>query len=131
VRRSWLAFGWAGLVLASIAVLLIAEPDFGALVVLSVAVFGMLFMAGVQLWQFLLAGAGVGGLGFLLIQSSEYRLQRVMSFLQALQDPFAESVVFGSGYQLAQALIAFGRGDWFGLGLGNSLQKMYFLPEAH
>jgi cell division protein FtsW len=51
--------------------------------------------------------------------------------MQALADPFNESVVYGAGYQLAQALIAFGRGEWFGVGLGNSIQKLYFLPEAH
>jgi cell division protein FtsW len=100
-------------------------------VVLGIAVFAMLFLAGVRLLQFLgVVGLAAAG-GWLLIVSSEYRMQRLMTFLQALKDPFSDDVVFGSGYQLAQALIAFGRGDWFGVGLGNSIQKMYFLPEAH
>lgn len=131
VRNSWKGFVYPALFLAPVAVLLLLEPDFGALVVLMTAVLGMLFLAGVKLWQFLGAGALIGLGGFLLIRSSEYRMQRVASFLQALKDPFSEDVVFGSGYQLAQALIAFGRGEWFGVGLGNSIQKMYFLPEAH
>jgi cell division protein FtsW len=111
--------------------LLLLEPDFGAVVVLAIAVFGMLFLAGVKVYQFVgvvgLAAAGA----WMLVISSDYRMQRLMTFLQALKDPFSEDVVFGSGYQLAQALIAFGRGEWFGVGLGNSIQKMYFLPEAH
>jgi len=131
VRSSWKGFVYPALFLAPVAVLLLLEPDFGALVVLMTAVLGMLFLAGVKLWQFLGAGALLAMGGFLLIRSSEYRMQRLASFLQALKDPFSEDVVFGSGYQLAQALIAFGRGEWFGVGLGNSIQKMYFLPEAH
>jgi cell division protein FtsW len=111
--------------------LLLIEPDFGAVVVLGIAVFGMLFLAGVKLYQFLgVVGLAAGG-AWLLVVGSEYRMQRLMTFLQALKDPFSDDVVFGSGYQLAQALIAFGRGEWFGVGLGNSIQKMYFLPEAH
>jgi cell division protein FtsW len=107
------------------------EPDFGAVVVSCLAVFGMLFLAGVKLYQFILAGVGAGLGAWLLILSSPYRMQRLETFLQALKDPFAEDVVYDAGYQLAQALIAFGRGEWFGVGLGNSIQKMYFLPEAH
>jgi cell division protein FtsW len=131
VRNSFRGFAYPIVFLAPTAFLLLLEPDFGALVVLGIAVFGMLFLAGVKLWQFLGAGLLLGAGAFLLIQSSEYRMQRVISFLQALKDPFSEDVVYGSGYQLAQALIGFGRGEWFGVGLGNSIQKMYFLPEAH
>lgn len=131
VRNSWKGFVYPALYLAPVAVLLLMEPDFGALVVLMTAVLGMLFLAGVKLWQFLGAGSLLALGGFLLVRSSEYRMQRIASFVQALKDPFSEDVVFGSGYQLAQALIAFGRGEWFGVGLGNSIQKMYFLPEAH
>lgn len=131
VRNSIRGFLYPVTFLAPTAILLLLEPDFGALVVLCVAVFGMLFLAGVKLWQFIGAGLLLGGGAALLIGSSEYRMQRVESFLQALKDPFAEDVVFGSGYQLAQALIGFGRGEWAGVGLGNSIQKMYFLPEAH
>jgi len=131
VRNSFRGFVYPVAFLAPTAFLLLLEPDFGAMVVLGIAVFGMLFLAGVKLWQFLGAGVLLGAGAFLLIQSSEYRMQRVVSFLQALKDPFSEDVVYGSGYQLAQALIGFGRGEWFGVGLGNSIQKMYFLPEAH
>jgi cell division protein FtsW len=131
VRKSFRGFVYPVLFLVPAALLLLLEPDFGALVVLCVAVFGMLFLAGVKLWQFVGIAVLLGAAAALLILSSEYRMQRVETFLQALKDPFAEDVVFGSGYQLAQALIGFGRGEWFGVGLGNSIQKMYFLPEAH
>ena len=127
---------WTGFIMPFVFValpifLLLLEPDFGAVVVLMIAVFGMMFLAGVKLYQFallsLLAVAGAAG----LVLSAEYRLARLKSFIAALADPFSEDVVYGSGYQLAQALIGFGRGEWFGVGLGNSIQKMYFLPEAH
>lgn len=131
VRNSAKGFIYPVVFLAVPAALLLLEPDFGALVVLTIAVFGMLFLAGVNLLQFVGAGLLLGGGAVVLIQGSEYRMQRVTSFLQALKDPFSEEVVYGSGYQLAQALIGFGRGEWFGVGLGNSIQKMYFLPEAH
>lgn len=131
VRNSVKGFLYPVAFLAPPALLLLLEPDFGALVVLFIAVFGMLFLAGVQLIQFVGTGVILGAGAVLLIQSSEYRMQRVNTFLQALKDPFSEDVVYGSGYQLAQALIGFGRGEWFGVGLGNSIQKMYFLPEAH
>lgn len=113
------------------AFLLLKEPDFGAVVVLMIAIFGMMFLAGVKVYQFaLLIIMAVGGAAGLIL-SSEYRLTRVKTFITAFSDPFNEDVVYGSGYQLAQALIGFGRGEWFGVGLGNSIQKMYFLPEAH
>ena len=131
VRNSFKGLLYPDMFLAPVAILLLLEPDFGALVVLMTAVLGMLFLAGVKLWQFFGAGGALGFGAYLLITTSEYRTQRLESFLQALKDPFSEDVVFGSGYQLAQALIAFGRGEWFGVGLGNSIQKMYFLPEAH
>lgn len=131
VRNSFRGFLYPVAFLAPTAILLLLEPDFGALVVLCIAVFGMLFLSGVKLWQFLGSGLLLGAGAVLLIQTSEYRMQRVASFLQALKDPFSEDVVYGTGYQLAQALIGFGRGEWFGVGLGNSIQKMYFLPEAH
>ena len=131
VRNSWRGFVYPLIFLALPVLLLLMEPDFGAVVVLSIAVFGMLFLAGVKLYQFILAGAGAGIAGCMLIVSSEYRTRRVELFLQALRDPFSEDIVFDGGYQLAQALIGFGRGEWFGVGLGNSIQKIYFLPAAH
>jgi cell division protein FtsW len=134
--RTFVCSSWKGFVMPLLFVavpifMLLKEPDFGAVVVLMLSVFGMMFLAGVKLYQFVLlilvAGGGAAGLIF----SSSYRIARVKSFLTAMSDPFNEDVVFGSGYQLAQALIAFGRGEWFGVGLGNSIQKLYFLPEAH
>lgn len=131
VRHSFTGFLYPLAFLVLPALLLLMEPDFGALVVLCVAVFGMLFLAGVRLLPFLGSCLLLAGAATWVVMSSEYRVQRVASFLQALKDPFSEDVVYGSGYQLAQALIGFGRGEWFGVGLGNSIQKMYFLPEAH
>jgi cell division protein FtsW len=95
------------------------------------AVMAMLFLAGARFWHFLLSACLVVGAGAGLILTSPYRMRRVEAYLQALKDPFHDDIVFDSGYQLAQALIGFGRGEWFGMGLGNSIQKMYFLPDGH
>ncbi len=113
------------LILGMIVFLLLLEPDFGASVVMAATVMAMLFVAGVRLWQFmLLFVSALGGL-MLIAVMSPYRMQRLITFL----DPWADQ--FNSGYQLTQSLIAFGRGEWFGLGLGNSVQKLFYLPEAH
>jgi cell division protein FtsW len=105
--------------------LLIAEPDLGSAVVILAATVCVLFLAGAKLRYFLLIGVmGIGALT-LLVLVAPYRMQRLVAFL----DPW--SVAFGSGYQLTQALIAFGRGELFGLGLGEGVQKLYYLPEAH
>lgn len=113
------------LVLAVVGALLLKEPDFGAVVVLLCTALGMMYLAGVRLWQFavllLVALAAVAVLAI----SSPYRLARLTSFL----NPWANQ--FDSGYQLTQSLIAFGRGSWMGLGLGESVQKLFYLPEAH
>ena len=105
--------------------LLLREPDFGAFVVITVIAMGILFLGGMN-WKLF---AGLFALllaGFvLLILTSPYRLQRVIGFM----DPWADS--YGSGYQLSHALIAFGRGEWFGVGLGGSVEKLFYLPEAH
>lgn len=105
--------------------LLMVQPDFGTTAVLLATAFGMLFLGGAPLWQFAvlvaIAGAGLGA----LIWMSPYRLERVTSFLNPWEH------VQDSGYQLAQALIAFGRGEWTGVGLGNGIQKQFYLPEAH
>ncbi len=106
-------------------VLILWQPDFGAVVVLSTCVMALFFMAGISLWYVGgLAGLGVLAFGFLAI-SAPYRLERITTFL----NPWADQ--FDSGYQLTQALIAFGRGQWFGLGLGSGVQKLFYLPEAH
>ena len=113
------------IVFACLAVLLLAQPDLGTVVVMLVTLFGMLFIAGAKLTQFIsLLFVGVAAVT-LLILAEPYRMRRMTSFWNPFEDPF------GSGYQLTQSLMAFGRGDWFGQGLGNSIQKLEYLPEAH
>jgi cell division protein FtsW len=112
-------------ILGAISVLLLLEPDFGAATVILATSLGMLFLGGVK-WRhfglaFLVVAAGLAAVAFL----SPYRFQRLTVFLNPWADPFA------SGFQLTQALIAFGRGEWFGVGLGASVQKLFYLPEAH
>lgn len=125
LRASWAGFGKPMIILGTVLILLLLEPDFGSAVVLSGTVLAVLFLAGVPLWRFILTLClSILVLGY-LATSSDYRMQRIMSFM----DPWADQ--FNSGYQLTQALIAFGRGEWFGVGLGNSLQKLFYLPEAH
>jgi len=112
-------------VLVAAAVLLLVEPDFGAAVVLCVTGTAVLFVAGARLRDFLLVcGVGIVGIGLLAV-ISPYRLQRILAFLDPWADPF------NSGFQLTQSLIAVGRGEWFGVGLGSSIQKLFYLPEAH
>lgn len=113
------------LVLAVIGMLLLQEPDLGTVVVMSLTVLAMLFLAGVRFWHFLVTlAAGIGGMVVLTL-ISPYRLGRVTGFLDPWADPF------NSGFQLVQALIAFGRGELFGVGLGASVQKLFYLPAAH
>jgi len=113
------------IVLAVIGMLLLQEPDLGSVVVISFTVFAMLFLGGVRFWHFMaVVGAAVGGMIALTILSP-YRLARVTGFLDPWADPF------NTGFQLTQALIAFGRGELFGVGLGASIQKMFYLPAAH
>ena len=125
VRRSVWGFVKPLFVLGFIAFLLLLEPDFGTSVVVLTTSMGVLFLAGVRVWQFvvLLIPVVLGLLGLAIV--SPYRLQRILSFLDPWQD------AFGKGYQLTQALIAFGRGEWFGVGLGASVQKLHYLPEGH
>jgi cell division protein FtsW len=113
------------IVFSALALLLLGQPDLGTVIVMLVTLFGMLFIGGAKLWQFLaLMVAGIFVV-VLLIVFEPYRMRRVTSFLDPWEDPF------GSGYQLTQSLMAFGRGEWFGRGLGNSIQKLEYLPEAH
>ena len=112
-------------VLVAAAVLLLFEPDFGAAVVLCVTGTAVLFMAGARLRDFMVVcGIGAGAIALLALLSP-YRLQRLIAFLDPWADPY------DSGFQLTQSLIAIGRGEWFGVGLGSSIQKLYYLPEAH
>ena len=113
------------LIIAVFGTLLLLEPDFGTTVVVTATVITMMFLGGVRVAHFLLClGVGVG-LFAVLAMTSSYRLQRIMSFMDPFSDPF------NSGFQLVQALIAIGRGEWFGVGLGNSIQKLFYLPHAH
>lgn len=107
------------------ACLLLMEPDFGAATVLLGTALGMLFLGGVRLRHFFLLFVLVAGVFATLALTSPYRLKRLTGFL----DPWADA--YDSGYQLTQSLIAIGRGEWFGVGLGASVQKLYYLPEAH
>ncbi|MEH6497988.1 MAG: putative lipid II flippase FtsW [Pseudoalteromonas distincta] len=125
VKESLWGFVKPFMVLFPMAGLLIVEPDFGATVVLMGAAIGMLFLGGVGLFRFITLFGSLAAAGGLLILSAPYRLQRLTGFLNPWEDPF------GTGYQLTQALIAFGRGHWLGVGLGNSVQKQFYLPEAH
>jgi cell division protein FtsW len=105
--------------------LLLAEPDFGAAIVLLSTALAMLFVAGARLRDFcLFFGVTVVAMAVLAV-TSPYRLQRLTGFLDPWSDPF------NSGFQLTQSLIAIGRGEWFGVGLGNGVQKLFYLPEAH
>jgi cell division protein FtsW len=105
--------------------LLLREPDFGALVVIALTAFGVLFLGGMNGRHFA-ALVGMLAVGFAgLVLSSPYRMQRIFGYMDPWSDPF------GRGYQLSHALIAFGRGEWLGVGLGASVEKLHYLPEAH
>ncbi|HET9122442.1 MAG TPA: putative lipid II flippase FtsW [Acidiferrobacteraceae bacterium] len=112
-----------GVVLGVLGILLLKEPDFGTTVVISVTVLGMMFLAGVSVWHFLAFTTAGAGCMALLTVISPYRLGRVLSFLH----PWTNA--YGSGFQLTQALIGFGRGGLWGVGLGNSVQKLFYLPD--
>ena len=106
--------------------LLLSEPDFGAFVVIVAIAMGILFLGGLN-WKVFAGLIVMLVIGFAaLIFSSQYRLQRLLTFLKG---PFDDP--YGAGYQLSHALIAFGRGEWLGLGLGGSVEKLFYLPEAH
>ena len=112
-------------VVTVLAALLLLEPDYGTAVVFFAAALGMLFIGGVPLSRFF-AWVMVAGMALVtLALGSAYRLQRLVSFMDPWSDPD------NSGFQLIQALVAFGRGDWLGVGLGSSVQKLFYLPEAH
>lgn len=105
--------------------LLLQEPDFGAFVVITTIAMGLLFLGGIN-WRLFASLVVSLVIGFvLLIWTSPYRMKRVLVFMDPWSDPF------GAGYQLSHSLIAFGRGEWFGVGLGASIEKLFYLPEAH
>lgn len=125
VRQKLMGFIKLMMVIGPMSGLLLLEPDFGATVVLVGASIAMLFLAGVNLLRFIPLVLGVLAAGVAVMTSQSYRMQRLTNFI----DPWADQ--YGAGYQLSQALIAFGRGEWLGVGLGNSIQKQFYLPEAH
>ena len=125
VQTEWSGFLHPMLVLGVVVFLLISEPDFGSVVVLMGTVLGLFFLAGVAVTRFLTLVVGSLFLGVLMVWVQPYRLARI----RAYQDPWANQ--YDSGYQLTQSLIAFGRGEWWGLGLGNGVQKLLYLPEPH
>ncbi|MDQ2993800.1 MAG: putative lipid II flippase FtsW [Pseudomonadota bacterium] len=125
VQRSVTGFLKPMVVLGLMAFLLLMEPDFGATSVIMATALAMMFLAGVRIWQYAVMFFGVAIALAALALTSPYRLARLTTFL----DPWANQ--FDSGYQLTQSLIAFGRGGVFGVGLGDSIQKLFYLPEAH
>ncbi|HKZ73320.1 MAG TPA: putative lipid II flippase FtsW [Steroidobacteraceae bacterium] len=125
LRGTFLGLAKPLALLAGVGVLLLAEPDFGAATVLFATGFGVLFLAGARL-RYVLAMTALACAGFAaLAVSSGYRMRRLLAFLDPWADPY------NSGFQLTQSLIAIGRGEWFGVGLGESVQKLFYLPEAH
>jgi cell division protein FtsW len=105
--------------------LLLMEPDFGSAVVILAIAMGIMYLSGARIWQFLILIAVIIILGMLLVYFSPYRWARVTGFI----DPWADAQ--DTGFQLVQALISFGRGELFGVGLGSGIQKLFYLPEAH
>jgi len=108
-----------------VALLLLLEPDFGALMVVMSITMGIVFLGGINLRIFAGLAVMAACAVVLLIITSPYRLKRVLGFLDPWDDPY------GKGYQLSHSLIAIGRGEWFGVGLGSSVEKLFYLPEAH
>ncbi len=125
LREEFTGFLRPMIVLTITCVLLLAEPDFGAAVVLLATALVMMFVAGARIRDFLIFFVAAVLAMVALIVAAPYRMQRVTGFLDPWADPF------DSGFQLTQSLIAIGRGEWFGVGLGDSVQKLFYLPEAH
>lgn len=133
VRRQQVIRRWVkgalpiGSAVALVAVLLMLQPDFGAFVVIASIAMGLLFLAGVSHRLFLTMIGLVGGIFALIVTLSPWRRERIFAYL----DPFSAEYALGKGYQLTHALIALGRGEIFGVGLGASIEKLHYLPEAH
>jgi len=125
VRRSMIGFLKPMVMVGLAGLLLLMEPDFGAVVVIMGTVLGMTFLAGVRFIQFISFVFIFACAALLLVVTSPYRMQRLTSFANPWADPF------DSGFQLTQSLIAIGNGGWFGTGLGGSVQKLFYLPESH
>ncbi|MGB0466952.1 MAG: putative lipid II flippase FtsW [Pontibacterium sp.] len=125
VRSTWMGIIKPVIPLAIYVWLLYLEPDFGGAVVLMGTVMVMIFLSGMRFSQFIMIVTGALVLLAGLASTQSYRMTRLQTYLDPWADPY------GAGYQLTQAQIAFGRGEWFGTGLGNSVQKLFYLPEAH
>jgi cell division protein FtsW len=125
VRRSLLGFLKPMMMVGLAGLLLLMEPDFGATVVIMGTVLGMTFLAGARFIQFISFVFIFACAALMLIVTSPYRMERLVSFANPWADPF------DSGFQLTQSLIAIGTGGWFGTGLGGSVQKLFYLPESH
>ena len=125
LREEFTGFLRPMIVLSLACVLLLLEPDFGATVVLLATAMVMMFVAGARIRDFLVFSVTAVLTLVALAVVSPYRMQRITGFLDPWADPF------DSGFQLTQSLIAIGRGEWFGVGLGDSVQKLFYLPEAH
>lgn len=125
LREQFVGFLRPMLVLSLGCALLLAEPDFGAAIVLTATALVMLFVAGARIRDFLLFFSATLVAMVVLALTSPYRMKRLTGFLDPWADPF------DSGFQLTQSLIAIGRGEWFGVGLGDGVQKLFYLPEAH
>lgn len=114
------------MILVSVAcLLLLLEPDFGASAVIMMTILGMMYLGGVRFVQFITLITLLASAATAIVVSSSYRMERLTAFINPWADPF------DSGFQLTQSLIAIGRGSWFGTGLGGSVQKLFYLPEAH
>ncbi|MDB2444275.1 putative lipid II flippase FtsW [Gammaproteobacteria bacterium] len=127
IKDNWAKFFWPLGAAGFAAALLQQEPDHGAMVILLATVFCLVFLAGAKLVRVISLIIVFGVIGVAVASTKPHVLLRLVSFT----DPFDQQYVYTSGYQLAQSLIAFGRGELFGIGLGNSIQKLYFLPDAH
>ena len=127
VREKWSGFYKPLLVVGAAVALFHFQPDHGTMVILTLTALCMIFLAGAKFYRILLMlTLCMGGIALLAVMKP-YVIDRITSFL----DPWAVENVTNGGYQQAMAQVAFGRGEWFGVGLGNSMQKLYFLPEAH
>jgi len=125
VQQSLWGFLKPMLLVSMACLLLLLEPDFGATVVIMLTVMGMMYLGGVRFSQFFALIVSFAGAATLIVVTSPYRMQRLTAFVNPWADPF------DSGFQLTQSLIAIGRGSWSGTGLGGSVQKLFYLPEAH
>ncbi len=126
-EKFWQAVIPMAIAVGVVGVLLLAEPDMGAFMVIAMIAMGILFLGGVNGRMFLLITAVLIGAFVLMITLSEWRRERIFAYL----NPWDEKYTLGKAYQLSHSLIAFGRGGWFGQGLGSSVEKLHYLPEAH